>query len=156
MFERLTRVSNLPDVTVDVDTENALAQFMLLLRAQPRKGDLRPYADALAGWNYLYTQTTIRNASNDEEVASSTNLDDNAFAYGFGGGTLIKIYDGSRNQGGGPLQVFIDLNFRYVVGGEAEYLKEGSIWREGGQVTFDISESKTNIATARVGVTANF
>lgn len=149
--------TTIPDVTVDVSTSNNLAQFMLLLRLQPKKGPILPYADGLLGLNYLYTRTTIKNASNDEEVASSTNLDDNAFAYGFGGGLMIKVYDRQKKSPDEkPMQVFINLGARYILGGEAEYLKEGSIRREGGQVTYDITTSKTSLAVARIGVAVSF
>lgn len=147
--------TTIPDVTVDVETENAIAQFMALFRVQPKKGDVRPYADALVGWNYLYTQTRILNASNGEEVASSTNFDDNAFAYGVGGGLLFRAYTGSSG-GGRPLHVYVDLNFRYTIGGEAQYLKEGSIRRDGGNVVFDVTESKTNLAGIGIGVAVDF
>jgi len=148
--------TTIPDVTVDVETENALAQFLFVLRAQPKFGDIRPYADGLIGWNYLYTQTRIRNASNGEEVASSTNFDDNAFAFGFGGGILGRVYSGTQGGSGRPLLVFIDLGFRYVIGGEADYLKEGSIRRENGLVRFDVTRSKTNVAVVRVGVGGSY
>jgi hypothetical protein len=100
--------------------------------------------------------TKIENASNGEEIASTTNNDDNAFAYGFGGGVMIEVYDGKTKTGGKPLQVFVDLNFRYILGGEADYLKEGSIRRENGNVIYDITRSKTDIATAHIGVAVNF
>ncbi len=149
--------TTIPDVTVDVNTSNNLAQFMLLLRLQPKHGPILPYADGLLGMNYLYTRTTIKNASNDEEVASSTNREDNAFGYGFGGGLMIKVYDKQRGEPEAKaLQVFIDLGARYIRGGEAEYLKEGSIRRDGGQVVYDISQSKTSIATAHIGVAVSF
>ncbi len=148
--------TTIPDVTVDVETENALAQFVVLLRAQPKQGVIRPYADGVLGLNYLYTRTSIKNASGGEEVASSTNLDDAAFAYGVGGGAMVRVYDRKKSAHSRPMQVFIDVNFRYVVGGEAEYLQEGSIRREASEVSFDISKSKTNIATARIGVVVNF
>jgi hypothetical protein len=148
--------TTIPDVTVDVQTENSLAQFMLLFRLQPKQGSIRPYADALFGLHYLYTRTTIKNASNDEEVASTTNFDDNAAAYGFGGGAMIKVYEHPRGGTSAPVQLFIDLQFRYLIGGEAEYLKEGSIRREGGTVTYEVTESNTNIAVARIGVAVNF
>ncbi|MBD3333159.1 outer membrane beta-barrel protein [candidate division GN15 bacterium] len=148
--------TTIPDVTVDVETENALAQFLLLFRLQPKAGAFRPYADALVGVNYLYTTTTIKNASNDEEVASSTNFDDNALAYGFGGGAMIRVYESPEAGPTGPFEVFVDLGFRYMLGGEAEYLKEGSIRRENAVVAFDVTESKTDIAVARVGVSVSF
>jgi opacity protein-like surface antigen len=148
--------TTIPDVTVDVKTEDDLAQFMLLLRVQPKYGPILPYGDGLVGINYLYTITKIENASNGEEIASTTNSDDNAFAYGFGGGVMIKVYDAKIKTGGKPLQVFIDLNFRYILGGEADYLKEGSIRRESGNVIYDITRSKTDIATTHIGVAVNF
>lgn len=148
--------TTIPDVTVDVKTENGLAQFMILARLQPKRGPILPYADALLGLNYLYTKTTIENASNGEEVASTTNSSDNAFAYGFGGGTLIKVYDGANKASGKPLQVYLDLNFRYTLGGEADYLKEGSIRRENGVVTYDITRSRTDISTAHIGFAVIF
>jgi opacity protein-like surface antigen len=148
--------TTIPDVTVDVKTEHGLAQFMILARLQPKRGPILPYADALLGINYLYTKTTIENASNGEEVASTTNSDDNTFAYGLGGGTLIKVHDGTNNTSGKPLQVYVDLNFRYTLGGEADYLKEGSIRRAGGTVIYDITRSRTDISTAHIGVVVIF
>jgi len=148
--------TTIPDVTVDVKTEHGLAQFMILARLQPKRGPILPYADALLGLNYLYTRTTIENASDGEEVASTTNSSDNTFAYGFGGGTLIRIYDGTNKPSGTPLQAYLDLNFRYTLGGEADYLKEGSIRRENGNVIYDITRSKTDISTAHIGVAVIF
>jgi hypothetical protein len=147
--------TTIPDVTVDVTTEHNLAQLMLLLRLQPKSGPILPYGDGLVGLNYLYTKTRIANTSSGEEVASSTNSDDNAFAYGFGGGLMIKVYDRQSEENSKPVQVFIDLNARYILGGDADYLKEGSIRREDGEVIYDITRSKTNIAVARLGVTVN-
>lgn len=148
--------TTIPDVTVDVSTSNNLLQLMALLRLQPKSGPIQPYGDGVLGLHYLYTRTTISNASNGEEVASSTNQDDAAFAYGFGGGIMIKVFDGKTEEDSKPLQITIDLNCRYILGGEAEYLKEGSIRRTGGLVVYDLAYSRTDIVTARVGVAVNF
>ena len=148
--------TTIPDVTVDVKTENGLALFMLLARVQPKRGPILPYADGVLGFNYLYTKTTIENASNGEEVASSTNSDDNAFCYGFGGGAMIRVYDGEVKGSARPLQVYIDLKMRYILGGEADYLKEGSIRRVSGSVIYDITRSRTDIMTFHIGAVANF
>jgi len=148
--------TTIPDVTVDVKTEHGLAQFMILARLQPKRGPILPYADGLLGFNYLYTKTTIENASDGEEVASTTNSSDNTFAYGFGGGTMIKVYDGTNKASGSPLQAYVDLNFRYTLGGEADYLKEGSIRRDNGVVTYDITRSRTDISIAHIGLTVIF
>ncbi|MCX6132532.1 MAG: hypothetical protein NTU47_01850 [Ignavibacteriales bacterium] len=83
----------IPDVTVDVATENNLAPGHLFLRLQQNSGFFRPYLEEAVGGNYLFTKTTLQNQGNGgEEVASSTNLDDFAFSYGGGGGVLISIY----------------------------------------------------------------
>jgi hypothetical protein len=146
--------TTIPDVTVDVNTSNNMFQGHLIFRTQYKMGDIRPYADGLVGFNYLWTKTTIDNASNGEEVASSTNLDDAVFSYGAGGGVMVRVYKSGGNQG--QFEIMIDLGARYMWGGEAEYLKEGSIRRENGAVVYDITKSKTDILMFQVGVTGNF
>jgi len=144
----------IPDVTVDVNRSNNMFQGHLIFRTQYKTGDIRPYADGLVGFNYLWTKTTIDNASNGEEVASSTNQDDGVFSYGAGGGVMVRVYKSGGNQK--QFEIMLDLGARYMWGGEAEYLKEGSIEVQGGQVTYDITKSKTDILMIQVGVTGNF
>jgi len=45
---------------------------------------------------------------------------------------------------------------RYIIGGEAEYLKKGSIRRENSKVSYDIIKSKTDLLTAQIGVALEF
>ena len=52
--------------------------------------------------------------------------------------------------------VFIDLRIRYMKGGEAEYLKEGSIRRENGKVAYDVEQSKTDLLTFQIGAVLTF
>jgi len=80
--------TTVPDVTVDVETQNNFVTGHLILRLQPNTGLLRPYLEGAVGGNYLFTKTSIENEGGDgEEIASSTNLDDFAFSYGGGGGS---------------------------------------------------------------------
>ncbi len=150
----------IPDVTVDVHTENSIVQGHLFLRVQPPEGPVRPYLDGLIGFNYLFTQTRIKDQGNsDEEIASSTNFDDFAFSYGAGGGIMFRVYKSNdlRPEGSfGLSNVNIDLRVRYLFGGEAEYLKEGSITRTNGRVTYDVSHSKTNLVMGQLGVIVEF
>jgi hypothetical protein len=159
--------TTIPDVTVEVVTTNNIMLGHLFLRVQNRKGVLQPYMDGLVGFNYLFTDTKIKNInkSDDGEIASSTNLDDVVFSYGIGGGLMMKVYTGNvfkdstktdREGQRKKYSLLIDLRMRYISGGEAEYLKKGSIRREDGKVSYDIIKSKTDLLTAQIGVILEF
>lgn len=146
----------IPDVYVDVTTTNNILQGHLFLRLQPPRGAILPYLDGLIGFNYLWTETSIEDQDTPgyDEIASTTQLRDITFCYGVGGGLMFRIYDAAAkaNKRGDLKAVYIDLGIRYLMGGEAEYLKEGSIEVEDGQVFYDISKSTTDILTAHIGV----
>lgn len=150
--------SNIPDVTVDVNRTNNIVNFHLLLQIMPPYGNVRPYIEGLWGGSYLYTQTKINSTGNfDKEVASSTNFDDWAWNYGGGGGLMIKVHEMENdNEEADPhwkvSSIWIDLKARYMLGSEAEYLKEGSMRIEQGKVLFTPSKSKTDLITAHLGV----
>ena len=140
----------IPELEVKVRTNNNIAMTHLLLRAQPRSGNVRPYADALLGFKYLFTDTTIFNESNDEELTSSKNLGDLVYSYGFGGGVQVRLASVGRGD------ISLDGKVRYLRGGHAEYLKEGSVRRENGSVFFDVLSSRTDVVTVQIGVTFRF
>jgi hypothetical protein len=149
--------TTIPDVTVDVSTTNNIAMGHLFARLQPNEGFFRPYLEGLIGLNYLFTTTKISNRGTGEEVASSTNFDDAAFSYGGGAGAMFLVYEAARDdRDAGITEVLVNVRVRYMLGGEAEYLKEGSIRRENGQVAYDISKSKTNLMTLHIGVALRF
>ena len=153
--------TTIPDVTVNVETQNNFALGHFFLRLQPNSGSLRPYIEGALGVNYLFTKTTIQNeGKSNEEVASSTNLDDAAFTYGGGGGLLISVYGQGGEEalhGDAELkEVLIELRARYMIGGRAEYLKEGSIRREAGRVVYDVQKSQTDLLTLQLGVALRF
>ncbi len=143
--------TTIPDVTVDVETNNYILIGHLVLRIQPPAGPFRPYAEGVIGFHYLFTQTTIE--SREEDIASDTNFDDGVFSYGGGGGIMFMVYEGGTGK---PVNIYIDLGARYLKGGEARYLKEGSIRREDGRVLYDIEESKTDLLAIHIGATVQF
>lgn len=146
--------TTIPDVTVDVSTTNNILLSHLLLRLQSNAGFFRPYAECLVGLNYLFTRTEIQNRGRfDEEVASTTNFDDATFSYGGGAGVMLKVHESRKSR---LLEVLIDFRFRYLSGGKAEYLKEGSIRRENGQVIYDVNKSTTDLATFQIGAVVRF
>ena len=144
--------TTIPDVTVDVETSNAIAMGHVLLRLQPPSGFVQPYVDGLFGFKYFFTETSISDEDfrGDEPIASSTNFDDAALSYGLGGGLDIQVYQGRKAA------VLINAGARYLFGSEAEYLKEGSIERRNGRVFFTTERSETNILIAQLGVTLKF
>lgn len=156
--------TTIPDVEVEVTTTNNVGMGHLLLRTQGELGILQPYLDGLFGFSYFYTRTKIEDigSTNDEEIASTTNLSDFALSYGAGGGIMIKIHekksvlenDTENDEIIG--KVFIDLRIRYIAGGEAEYLKKGSIQTTNGNVIYDINKSTTDLITTQIGVTVEF
>ena len=153
--------TTIPDVRVDVITTNNIFLGHLFLRLQPPTGEFRPYADALFGLKYLFTDTRIRsdgfNSNGDNTVARSTNFDDTALSYGFGAGVQFQVWDGTqRAKDSGPDAVYVDLGARYLFGSHAEYLQEGSVRRENGNVIFDVNRSKTDILNFRIGVGMRF
>jgi len=148
--------TTIPDVTVEVTTSNNIVQGFFILRGQMPTGPIRLYGDGLIGFNYLFTETKISDSDEpSEDIVSTTNQDDAVFAYGLGGGVMVPVYTKPAEKGK-PIEVLIDGGLRYVLGGEAQYLKEGSIKRDGGQVTFDLIESKTEMLRLHIGVMVRF
>jgi hypothetical protein len=153
--------TTIPDVTVDVETSNNIVIGNFLLRLQNPVGVVRPYIDGLVGFNYLFTQTKIKNEGLGDEIATSTNFDDITLSYGGGGGIQFQVYHRGRQQmserGKPKLQgVLIDLRVRYLAGGKAEYLKEGSIKRENSSISYDVQESRTDLLYFQIGAVVVF
>ena len=141
----------IPEVRVKVRTTNNLVFTHFVARAQPRTGTVRPYIDGLIGFKYLFTDTSILNDFDDEQLASTKNLSDLVLSYGVGGGVQTRL---ARIGHSGD--VAIDLKLRYLRGQRADYLKEGSIRRENGSVFFDVLSSRTDVVTVQVGITFRF
>ena len=146
---RVGLLPDIPDVRVDVKTTNNIFLTHFLVRAQPRQGRVRPYVDGLIGFKYLFTSTTIE--IDTEDNPSDTNLSDVTLSYGVGGGVQVQLTSNRHRPA-----VLLDAGVRYLRGSRAEYLREGSIRREGGVVFFDVLRSRTDVVTAQVGVTFRF
>jgi hypothetical protein len=155
-------IYTIPDVFVDVTTTNSIFQAHLLARLQPNRGTVRPYIEGLYGFNHLETNTEIKSQYYDDDddniIARSTNFKDSVASFGYGGGILFQIFDGFklRPKGANRFQLYLDLGAQYLDGGEAEYLKQGSISREGGVVNYDVSYSKTSLIRGYLGLTFCF
>jgi len=139
-----------PDVMVDVVTNNNIFLGNFFLRLQPGSGKIRPYIDGLVGFKYLFTETSVNNARDwiFDRMAYYVNFDDSAFTYGVGVGAAITLWEHGSQLGPvskEPIGVSLDVGLRYMLGTEAEYLKEGSILIVGDQATFQPEKSKTDM-----------
>ena len=152
--------TTIPDVTVLVSTTNNIYLINGEARLQPNKGLFRPYLTLTLGASVFDTRTTITNTSTGGEVASSSNQGDVVFNYGAGGGLNVRVWSrGDEEAESSDFRVnsvAIHLGATYLKGGEAEYLKKGSIRTENGKAVFDVLRSKTDIILYSIGVSATF
>jgi hypothetical protein len=157
--ERFESFYDIPDMTVRVVNRYNILQGHVFLRLQPFDNAVfSPYFDVLAGLNYLRAETSVEGDDWDEDdVISTVNFADITFSYGFGGGVMIRL-DGNKP---GPARrrisgFFLDIRVRYIFGGNAQYLQEGSIVADGQDVIYYYSESKTDLLTFQIGFGAKF
>ena len=154
--------STIPDLRVEVENNYNLINGNLFMRLMLPSGVVRPYAEGLFGFNYFFTETILRQrgAIGDGERLRDTNFEDVAMSYGFGGGLQIRVYESSGiNEQGeetAPATFYINLQGRYMMGREAEYLQSGSIQITNGDVFFDVSRSETDLLYFKLGLHIGF
>ncbi len=160
--------TTIPEVTVEVNTTNNLANFHATMQLIAPVKYVKPYIEGRFGLNYLWTQTSIRDESDSEDIASSTNFDDAALSYGAGAGLYIQLWEcpntrargnrrGHGSCGAGKAQrVFLDFKALYLRGGTAEYMKEESIYVESGTVYYLVDKSATDLMQYSLGVGIEF
>jgi len=150
-----------PRVPVEVSTSNNVLETHLTARLQSRTGRVRPYAEALAGFKYLFTRSRVNEDDFDgdlgDEVAGSTNFDDFALSGGVGAGIDIQVYR-QDTPAKKVRRVDLHLGVQYLLGQEAEYLAEGALNDGNGNGRLDRSEmdirrSRTTFLQPTFGVT---
>ena len=131
-------------ILVDVVTTNSLFAFGLGAQLSVPVGLMRPYATVGFSGLMLSTGTSVSGSdSDDEPFASTNNYEDGTGAPVLGSGLLFPV---SRF-------VAIDLGARYHRGGNASYLREGSIIdNPDGTITINALESRTPFMLWFVGV----
>lgn len=150
--------TTIPDVRVKVTTASNLLNTNLFLRFQPNLGIIQPYIEVLGGFNYLYTDTSIEseNANDGKPIASSVDSDDFAFAYGAGAGLMVPVYTSLPDEDEDFSQILIQGGAKYMLGGDAEYIKEGDKKIIDGELSYDITKSKTDLLHVFIGVAVKF
>lgn len=142
-----------PEVTLEVNRTNSIANLHFLMQISPFTGTVRPYVEGLAGGAYIFTTSEVKSENSSEQIAQSTNYDDFNWSYGWGGGLLLKI----ASDLGDVSNLYLDLKARYIYGTEAQYLTEDDIEVESlTTVRYRPRQSKTDLITFHLGVTAFF
>lgn len=156
--------STIPDLRVEVENSYNFIHGDLLLRFIVPNPDarIRPYVDGLFGFNHLFTETVIRerrSVGSENDLLRDTNFRDTAMNYGIGAGTQVLLFRPRIKDiadGVSVRAVYLNLIGRHINGGRAEYLKQGSIRREEGEVFFDVSQSRTTMSYIKLGLVVNF
>lgn len=109
-------------------------------------GWVRPYVNAMAGFGYFQTSSSLNGTWDDESHFNTENLGDGTFAWGVGGGLRVNVHSGR-------VPVSLDLGARYLQNGVMEYLTEGDIVdNPDGSITLYPKVSEANLVTYRFGV----
>jgi hypothetical protein len=70
---------------------------------------------------------------------------------------MVMLIQGVRQDNKWHLfSMDLDIGIRYLRGGEAEYMKKGSIHREIDGVTYDVYRSRTDLVKAYIGINFSF
>jgi hypothetical protein len=108
-------------VRVDMNTSNNIALLTGGPELAVRRGAIRPYVFAFAGFSSLFTESSVGDDSNgDGNFASSTNFDDGGWATGWGGGLRVPLHLRRADIG-------LDLAARMTHNGTRSYLRRGDI-----------------------------
>ena len=138
-----------PEVLRDVSTTNNFIRTHALVRVQPSAGRVRPYAEGLLGFSYVFTETAV-DLGYEGGGASTTHLGDYAPSFGAGGGVTIGL--GSWSTG----RLGLDIGLRYLTGGEVDYLTQGELQRDETGVTFEPTRSLPTLFGVQLGITVDF
>ncbi len=146
---------DIQEVRVKVRTTNNMFTPHLIMRFEPEYGVIKPFVEGLVGFNYLYTQSSVVDGWDDDELASTVNHDYYTPSYGIGGGMKFRLYEG-YDEDGDFIGFSIIVKAKYMLGGEADYLKEGDLIRTRRGLDYNLSRSRTDLTTFNVGFVFNF
>ncbi len=138
-----------------VETTNEILMGHLIFRLQPKRGAVRPYVQGMLGVKRFSTHTSFYEDDFDDPFDRYTNLKDSVFSYGLGSGLQITLKEGVGRRG--PFgQIMLHLGGRYLLGAEAEYAIADSVEIDGTDVSFEVTESRTDLFQLQLGVNFRF
>lgn len=146
-------------VRVDVETTNNIMLFDLTAKLALNSGFFRPYAEGRAGVSYFFTESKIKDFEDETKIIASTkNFSDTTYNTALGAGFMVPVFKEEGSEYKKPVTLYIDFKFLYWWGGEAEYLKKGSISEDidTGDLVYDVRTSQTNMTSVHIGVVFQF
>jgi hypothetical protein len=133
-------------IQLDLTTTNGIGYLNAGPQLMLPTGPVRPYVNGAIGFAYFGTSSSVQGTESNEDIASTTNFDDFAFAWNAGGGLLFLL-------GGRTNPISLDVSARYHGNGRVEYLKEGDIIdHPDGSITLLPTLSDGNLVTFQIGV----
>ncbi len=147
--------TTIPDVEVEVERSNNYLIIAPVVRFQGQLGWMSAYVEAGAGLSNLYTETKVKDWETDKEVVSSRNLSDVTWNWWVGAGIGTVIYAGEympAKQLWVSNPVLLQFGFRWLSGGEAEYLTPGDVDIENGSVSYNVRFSRTDLLVFLIGI----
>jgi opacity protein-like surface antigen len=161
------------DIPLRIVNTNSLFGTHAFIRAVAPFSNVQPYAEGLAGFRYISTNTKILDRSDDRRysdddddiIVRKTILDDFIFSYGFGGGLMFKLKP----------NIFLDLRADFFKGQRAQFFdgtdtESWSVEFTGTEAAYDPGniqkgdldfstesrESTTDMLVLKFGVVGNF
>ncbi len=135
--------------------------FHLIARFELMKTGIKPYLDLLLGMKCFYAQSHTGESSAYplligktfyymRDFDSETLHSDQALSYGLGGGIRIRIVE--FNKSDNPLSLYLNLNTRYLFGGEAQYLRKGAVEIQDDRLIMEIQRSRSDLLFFSIGL----
>ena len=154
---RVPLSTTIPDILVDVETTNSTAHLQGALELEAPAGGFKPYALLTGGFGFFQTTTSLKDAETDQTIISDTNQSDWNWLWGAGGGLRFQIHEVQRLQRA-PARLYLDLGATWQRGDEVEYLREGSLITDDGEVDIDrrLVRSEIEFVMYRLGIHFEF
>ncbi len=149
--------TTIPEIRVDIETNNNIVFFQGALELEPGTGRVRPYGLLTGGWGFFYTTSSLQDPETHETILSDTNQSDWTWVWSVGGGLRFRLSEIPRKDRE-PSQLFLDLGASRLAGGEVDYLREGTLVTDEGEFDIDsrLARSEVELLLYRIGITFEF
>ncbi len=124
---------------------NEITRLLTFVRLAPDcNTGFYPYADFMAGVNYVYTRSILRDSALRSSFDNYTDLDDFSFTYGIGAGIEIPLDE----------LILLDINFKSLKSSRTEYLTPSNVNYDSQSQSYlvDISQSRFDSFTFGIGL----
>lgn len=133
-------------VRVDVTTTNSIGTLTIGPELMFPEGFIRPYAHAGMGVIWMATTSSVQGVDSYSNEFQTRNYSDGTPTWAAGGGVYVPI---SHNR----TSILLDLGLDYFYGGDASYLRKGSITDlPNGEIAFTPLYSETKFISVSLGL----